>query len=68
MKAGMRRVMLLLSATTMALLALTACSSGSSQEEARARPLRRSNKSCAQANTARWSSSPRPPSGSARAG
>jgi hypothetical protein len=39
MKAGMRRVMLLLSATTMALLALTACSSGSSQEEARARPL-----------------------------
>jgi hypothetical protein len=39
MKAGMRRVMLLLWATTMALLALTACSSGSSQEEARARPL-----------------------------
>ena len=39
MKAGMRRAMLLLSATTIALLALTACSSGSSQEEAKARPL-----------------------------
>jgi hypothetical protein len=39
MKAGMRRAMLLLSATTMALLALTACSAGSSQEEAKARPL-----------------------------
>ena len=39
MKAGMSRAMLLLSATTMALLALTACSSGSSQEEAKARPL-----------------------------
>ena len=39
MKAGMRRAMLLLSATTMALLALTACSSGSSQEEVKARPL-----------------------------
>jgi hypothetical protein len=39
MKADMRRAMLLLSATTMALLALTACSSGSSQEEAKARPL-----------------------------
>ena len=39
MKASMRRSMLLLSATTMALLALTACSSGSSQEEVKARPL-----------------------------
>ena len=39
MKAGMRKAMLLLSATTMALLTLTACSGGSSQEEARARPL-----------------------------
>src|SRR5215217_5031905 len=39
MKAGMRRAMLLLSATTMTLLTLTACSGGSSQEEAKARPL-----------------------------
>jgi hypothetical protein len=39
MKADMRRAMFLLAATTMALLALTACSSGSSQEEAKARPL-----------------------------
>jgi len=39
MKAEMRRAMLLLSATTMALLALMACSGGSSQEEAKARPL-----------------------------
>src|SRR3712207_2076192 len=39
MKASMRRAMLLLSATTMALLAITACSSGSSQEEVKARPL-----------------------------
>ena len=39
MKAGMRRAMLLLSATMMALLALTACSGGFSQEEAKARPL-----------------------------
>jgi hypothetical protein len=44
MKADMRRVMLLLSATTMALLALTACSSGSSQEEAKARPLPEAHK------------------------
>ncbi len=39
MKASMRRAMVLLSATTMALLAITACSSGSSQEEVKARPL-----------------------------
>jgi hypothetical protein len=39
MKAGMRKAMLLLSATTMTLLALTACSGGASQEEAKARPL-----------------------------
>ena len=39
MKASTRRAMLLLSAATMALLALTACSSGSSQEEAKARSL-----------------------------
>ena len=39
MKAGMTRVMLLLSATTMALLTLTAFSSGSSQEEAKTRLL-----------------------------
>jgi hypothetical protein len=39
MKAGMRRSMLLLSATTMALLALTACSGGASQEEAKVSPL-----------------------------
>ena len=39
MKASMRRAMLLLSVTTVALLAITACSSGSSQEEVKARPL-----------------------------
>jgi hypothetical protein len=39
MKACMRRAMLLLAVTTMVLLALTACGSGATQEEAKARPL-----------------------------
>jgi hypothetical protein len=68
MKAEMRRAMLLLSATTMALLALTACSGGSSQEEAKARPYRRTRKSCAPANTTQRSSSPRSHSALERAG
>ncbi len=53
---------------TIVVLALSACGGGEKQQESRPRPCQRNRKPCAQGNTARRSSSPPSPSGSARAG
>ena len=49
-------------------LALSACGGGEAKRRLRHAPCRRARKPCAPVNTARWSSSPHSPLGSARVG